>query len=74
MSDINKKYTNGEVTVVWKPSKCIHSAICFSGLSQVFNPKKRPWVNIQGAITQKIVEQVKQCPSGALSYYMNNRE
>jgi uncharacterized Fe-S cluster protein YjdI len=44
---------------------------CFRGLPQVFNPKKRPWVNIEGATTQEIVKQVKQCPSGALSYYMN---
>ena len=71
MSEITKKYTNGEVTVVWQPSKCIHSTNCFRGLPQVFDPKKRPWVNIEGATTQEIVEQVKQCPSRALSYYMN---
>lgn len=71
MSDITKKYTNGEVTIVWKPDMCIHSAICFRGLGEVFDPKKRPWVNPQGADTEKIVAQVKKCPSGALSYFMN---
>jgi uncharacterized Fe-S cluster protein YjdI len=72
MKDITKKYTNGEVTVVWKPSQCIHSTICFKGLGQVFDPRKRPWVTPEGATTSQIVEQVKKCPSGALSYFMNS--
>ena len=32
MKDIVKRYTNGEVTVVWKPELCIHSAVCVGGL------------------------------------------
>lgn len=71
---ITKKYTNGEVTVVWKPDICIHSTICFRGLPDVFDPRKRPWVTPEGAETQTIIEQVKQCPSGALSYYLNEAE
>lgn len=70
--NITKKYSNGEVTIVWKPGKCIHSGICFKGLPQVFDPRKRPWVDELGANTQDIIEQIKKCPSGALSYYMNN--
>jgi uncharacterized Fe-S cluster protein YjdI len=65
------KYTNNEVTVVWKPKACIHSTICWKGLIEVFNPKERPWVKMDGATTEKIIEQVRQCPSGALSYYLN---
>jgi uncharacterized Fe-S cluster protein YjdI len=38
----------------------------------VFNPKERPWIKIEGASTERIIEQVRQCPSGALSYYFNN--
>ncbi|MCX6169395.1 MAG: (4Fe-4S)-binding protein [Ignavibacteriales bacterium] len=74
MKEITKKYTNGEVTVVWKPNICIHSAICFTGLPQVFDPRNRPWINIGAAGTERIVNQVKQCPSGALSFYMNAAE
>lgn len=65
------KYTNDEVTVVWKPKICIHSTICWKGLIEVFNPKERPWIKIDGATTEKIIEQVRKCPSGALSYYLN---
>lgn len=69
---ITRKYSNGEVTVVWQPHLCIHSAICFKGLPQVFDPKKKPWVTPEASTTQAIVEQVNKCPSGALSTYMNN--
>lgn len=69
-----KEYTNGEVTVVWKPDLCIHSENCFKGLPSVFNPNQRPWVTIEGASTGQIIEQVKKCPSGALSYYLNKQK
>jgi uncharacterized Fe-S cluster protein YjdI len=71
---IIKKYSNDEVTVVWQPDKCIHSTICISGLPEVFDTQKRPWVTIQGADSVRIIEQVKQCPSGALSYLVNGEE
>jgi len=72
MKDISKKYTNGEVTIVWKPELCVHSGNCFGGLNEVFDPKKRPWVSPDGTTSKKIIAQVKKCPSGALSYYMND--
>ena len=71
---IIKKYSNGEVTVVWQPSKCIHSAICFRGLPHVFDPRKRPWVAMENGQTDEVINQVKACPSGALSYFMNDVE
>ncbi|RKE98284.1 (4Fe-4S)-binding protein [Ichthyenterobacterium magnum] len=66
-----REYSNGETTVVWEAEKCIHSAICAKGLPEVFQPRERPWVKIDAANTTTIINQVKQCPSGALRYYMN---
>lgn len=74
MKEITKKYSNGEVTIIWKPSTCIHSTICWRGsdaLPEVFNPAERPWIKPEGATTERIISQVKQCPSGALSYIMD---
>lgn len=68
-----KEYSNGQVVVVWEAEKCIHSAICAKGLPDVFRPRVRPWVSINAATTEAVVSQVKQCPSGALSYYMNDK-
>lgn len=66
-----KEYTNGETTIVWEAEKCIHSAICVKGLPRVFQPKDRPWIKIDQASTDALVNQVKACPSGALSFYLN---
>jgi uncharacterized Fe-S cluster protein YjdI len=60
-------YTKEGVTVIWKPDRCIHSAICFKGLQEVFDPRRKPWIDLSKADTEKIMEQVKKCPSGALS-------
>jgi uncharacterized Fe-S cluster protein YjdI len=61
-------YNNADITVIWKPELCIHSAICARGLPAVFDPRRRPWVDMSQATTLQIVDQVKKCPSGALSY------
>jgi uncharacterized Fe-S cluster protein YjdI len=67
MSQPEHKYTKGTLTVVWRPDLCAHSGICARGLGVVFKPKARPWVNLDGAPEARIAEQVRQCPSGALS-------
>ncbi len=75
--DITKEYTNGEITIVWKPGMCAHSTLCWKGpdgLGEVFDPKKRPWINAEGATTAEIAAQIDKCPSGALSYYYNDDE
>lgn len=75
MDDSIKKYTNGEITVLWKPNSCIHSTVCWKGaggLKEEFNPAEKPWIKMEGASTKKIIEQIKKCPSGALSFYFNN--
>jgi uncharacterized Fe-S cluster protein YjdI len=66
------RYTNGEVTVIWKPDMCKHSTICWKNLREVFDPFVKPWIRMEGASTERIVQQVKQCPSGALSFTMND--
>lgn len=33
----------------------------------MFNPKAKPWIDIEGAEAERIREQVRLCPSGALS-------
>lgn len=72
--DITKKYSNGEITIVWKPSSCIHSTMCWkkdTGLPEVFDPRLKPWIRPEGAETDRIIEHIKKCPSGALSFYYN---
>jgi uncharacterized Fe-S cluster protein YjdI len=65
------KYPNGEITVIWQPQICAHSGICARGLPGVFDPKRKPWIDMSQAETQQIIDQVKKCPSGALSFIVN---
>ena len=62
-----KTYTNGDVTILWQPSLCSHSACCVQGLPAVFDPRRRPWIELHAASSSEIVRQVRACPSGALS-------
>ena len=62
-----KDYSTGEVTVRWDASKCYHAAECVKGLPRVFNPKRRPWIELDHANADEIKEVVGRCPSGALS-------
>jgi len=73
-STIKKEYTNGELTIVWQPAMCIHSEICVKTLPSVYDPKAKPWINADGATTEELKAQIKKCPSGALSYYMNDEK
>ncbi|MEO5681206.1 MAG: (4Fe-4S)-binding protein [Chitinophagaceae bacterium] len=65
------KYSNKDITIIWKPDTCIHSKICWHGLREVFDPARRPWIIADAADTAKIMEQIDKCPSGALSYIKN---
>jgi uncharacterized Fe-S cluster protein YjdI len=69
---MKKEYTNGEVTVVWQPDLCIHSAKCVTGLPDVFDNRRKPWIKPDAATTEAIIAQVNTCPSGALSTYLNS--
>lgn len=71
MDKTDRKYTNGEITVFWHPKKCIHATTCYRELIEVFNPRKRPWVNMDGASTEEIIRVVKLCPTQALAFKYN---
>jgi uncharacterized Fe-S cluster protein YjdI len=62
------EYSNEEMTIYWKPTVCIHSAVCVKTLPKVYNPREKPWIKIQNATTKQLVDQIQKCPSGALSY------
>lgn len=72
MEEKTIQYSNEDLTVLWKPHVCIHSKHCWKELGEVFKPSERPWVNMKGATSQRIREQVDACPSGALSYVQKN--
>jgi len=72
--EIVKEYSNGELTILWKPRTCIHSGECVKRLPNVYNPNEKPWIKAENASTDELKSQIEACPSGALSYRMDNEE
>lgn len=70
--EIKKQYNNAEITVTWQPHMCTHSKKCWKGLLDVFNPREKPWIKLNNVPNNKIIEQINQCPSKALSYKIKN--
>jgi uncharacterized Fe-S cluster protein YjdI len=65
---MKRVYENDDIRVYWNSSKCFHSGICVSGLPEVFDRSRRPWVDLSAAEAAEIARLIDDCPSGALSY------
>lgn len=68
---MNKEYSNGEMTIKWQPKLCQHAGICVKSLPQVYKPNESPWIRFGNASTEDLKNQINKCPSGALSYTLN---
>jgi uncharacterized Fe-S cluster protein YjdI len=68
MIDDFKAYSNDLIEVRYSKSRCTHAAECVKGLRRVFNVRQRPWINVDNASVEEIVEVIHRCPSGALEY------
>jgi uncharacterized Fe-S cluster protein YjdI len=67
-----KEYKKEDVFVVFDSEKCEHSGICVKGLPSVFCMNAKPWIQVDGANKKTIIDQVANCPSGALSIKQAN--
>lgn len=67
-----RKYRNTDITVYWKPSACIHASYCYRELIEVFDPSRRPWVDLNESTTERIIEVVNLCPTEALTWKWND--
>ena len=74
MADIVKDYTKGDLTIHWKPAKCIHSEICVKTLPGVYKPTEKPWIQPEGASEEELMKQIDRCPSAALTYTRKGQE
>lgn len=63
-----KEYHKENLTVLWKPGKCIHAGVCVRTLPAVYDPKAKPWCTPENASKEALKNQIDKCPSGALSY------
>ena len=63
-----KSYENDEIIVYWNPNVCEHAGLCVQGDNEVFDSKRRPWIDLSKASSIKIAKIIDNCPSKALQY------
>lgn len=74
IKDKRKSYVGKEITIHDNRKICSHAAECVNNLSSVFKLNSRPWINPDSASTEEIIDTIRKCPSGALSYSINDIE
>ncbi|MDL5360624.1 CDGSH iron-sulfur domain-containing protein [Halalkalicoccus sp. NIPERK01] len=60
------RYAGEEVDVTYDVNRCIHVKACVEGLSEVFDPEERPWIQPDNADSEEVASVVFDCPTGAL--------
>jgi CDGSH-type Zn-finger protein len=67
-------YRAAGITIHDDRSICAHAGYCTDRLASVFKYGSEPWIDPAGAEVQAIVETIRRCPSGALSYTLERPE
>ena len=67
------KYKGKKITVHDDRGICAHVGFCTSGLPKVFRMKKEPWIDPDEESKDKVINQIKKCPSGALVYSIDGK-
>ena len=72
--DRRDDYVGKTITIHDNRAICAHAGFCTDGLPAVFRMKTEPWIDADAATAETIIETVRRCPSGALSYSVDGVE
>jgi len=70
--DAAQAYQGKRITIHDNRALCAHSGICTDGLPGVFRLGNQPWIDADGADAAAAIAIVRRCPSGALSYTLDD--
>ncbi len=68
MGGAQRTYSTDRIAVDWDSTRCIHTGRCLAALPQVFDVRRRPWVDVTAADADAVARAVELCPTGALRY------
>jgi CDGSH-type Zn-finger protein len=74
IKDRRKSYVGKKITIHDNRRICSHAAECVNNLPSVFKLNARPWIDPDGATLEEIINTIRKCPSGALSYSIDDVE
>jgi CDGSH-type Zn-finger protein len=69
-----RSYIGRRITIHDNRGICAHVGFCTGHLKTVFRTGQKPWIDPDGAGVEEIIETINKCPSGALSYSIDNVE
>lgn len=72
MSKNTTKYPGKEINVQWDGRLCIHIGECGYSEGDLFVGGREPWCSPDMATVDYVVDVVKRCPSGALTFESND--
>ena len=72
--DERDHYAGKKITIHDNRSICSHAGICTDDLASVFRLRTEPRIDPDGAEVEAIIETIRACPSGALSYSIDDVE
>ena len=73
-ADKQTSYQGRNITIHDNRSICAHAGVCTDELSTVFRLHESPFIDPDGSTAESIIEVINKCPSGALSYSLENTE
>src|SRR5262245_55978435 len=66
--DKREDYAGKRVVIHDNRGICAHAGHCTARLPAVFREDDEPWIDAGAASAREVIETIKRCPSGALSY------
>ncbi len=66
-------YIGKKITIHDDRGICSHAGFCTDGLPKVFRMATEPWIDADAETVEKIINTIKKCPSGALSYSVDGK-
>jgi uncharacterized Fe-S cluster protein YjdI len=69
-----ENFVGTQITIHDNRGICAHAGLCTDNLSSVFRLHEEPWIDPEGATVNEIINTINKCPSGALSYTIDNVE
>ena len=74
VEDKRENYKSEQIAIHDNRGICAHAGRCTDGLSSVFRLQQEPWIHPDAASPEEIINVIRKCPSGALSFSVDNVE
>jgi len=74
VEDRRENFQGKQITIHDNRGICAHAGHCTDNLAAVFRLNEEPWIHPDAASPDEIIATIQKCPSGALSYSIDDIE